>query len=75
MAAAYFRKRLKASVTNRYLWERFGHNSYTMIMDRIHQAPSSLGFLRSFHNFNGLQRLLYPQARRFLKQRYGKLVD
>ncbi|MEW6519260.1 MAG: NAD(P)/FAD-dependent oxidoreductase [Thermodesulfobacteriota bacterium] len=73
LARRFFERRLKASLVSRYLWERFGHNSYAMIIDRIGGARDPLAFLHSFHNFNWLQRLAYPFALRFCRKRYGRL--
>lgn len=73
IAHCFFDRRLKASVVNRFLWERFGRNSYASIIDRIDRARDPLAFLHSFHNLNWLQRLVYPLAVRFCRQRYGHL--
>lgn len=73
-ASRFFKKRLRASLVNRYCWERCGRDNYVWIMDRIDRAPSSRQFMHSFHNFNFFQKLLYPLARRFAKQRYAKLL-
>lgn len=73
MAHHFFDRRLKASLVNRFLWERFGHGSYAMIIDRIGGARDPLAFLHSFHNFNWLQRLAYPFALRFCRKRYSRL--
>ena len=73
LARRFFDRRLKASLVNRFLWERFGRNSYAMIIDRIGRARDPLAFLHSFHNFNWLQRLAYPLALRFCRQRYPRL--
>ncbi|MDH5297958.1 MAG: hypothetical protein OEV91_02975, partial [Desulfobulbaceae bacterium] len=69
-ANAFFGNRLRASLVNRFFWERFGRDNYAGLMDRIEQAPDPLAFLHSFHNFNLLQRLAFPLARRFVANRY-----
>ena len=66
---AFFANRLRASVVNRFIWERFGRDNYGWSMDRIDRAADHLGFLHSLHNFNLVQRLAYPLARRFVCQR------
>lgn len=71
MAKKEFEHKLKASVVNRFLWELFGDKSW--IVNRIHQSTDPLSYLYSFHNFNRLQRLLYPIARVYTKKRYNNL--
>ncbi|MFC1513110.1 NAD(P)/FAD-dependent oxidoreductase [Thermodesulfobacteriota bacterium] len=73
-AQSFFGDRLRASIVNRYLWERFGGDNYQWLMDRINRAGDPLAFLHSFHNFNLAQRLLYPLARRFVGNRYPGLM-
>lgn len=66
-----FRSRLKSSMVNRFFWEVTEDQSW--IVNRIHHANDPLKYLRSFHNFNLLQRLFYPFARYYLKKRYVNL--
>ena len=70
VARKYFTKKLKASLVNRYLWEKFGKDNYEQIIDRIDKAPDSLEFLNRFYNYNFFQKLAYPFAFNFLKKRY-----
>lgn len=65
----FFANRIRASIVNRYLWERFGHDNYEKIMNHIDRAADPLEFFHSFHNFNLLQRLIYPLAGRFVYKR------
>jgi len=74
-AKHFFAPRLKASLVNRYLWEKIGRYSYAMIMDRIDKSRDPLAFLHSFYNYNRLQRLFYPLALRFCRKRYPKIID
>jgi len=71
----FFDPRLKASLVNRYLWEKVGRYSYAMIMDRINGAQDPLSFLHSFYNYNRLQRIFYPLALRFCRKRYPRLLN
>lgn len=73
-AIAFFGKRLRASIVNRFLWEQFGHDNYQWIMNRIDRAADPLAFLHSFHNLNPWQRLVFPFARRFVTRRYPGLM-
>lgn len=73
-AQRFFNPRLKASLVNRYLWEKVGRYSYAMIMDRIDGARDPLAFLHSFYNYNQLQRLFYPFALSFCRKRYPRLL-
>ena len=73
LARQHFRKKLKASLVNRYFWEKFGSGNYGGIVDRIHGAIDPLKYLHSFHNFNLLQRLFYPVALKYCRKKYGQL--
>jgi len=70
-ARKFFANKQKAGVVNRFLWEKFGRNNYTEIMDKIGAAPDSLRFLHHFYNFNFFQKLAYPFAFNYLKKRYN----
>ena len=73
LASNYFKKRLKASLVNRYLWEKFGIGNYKHIIRRIHNTKDPLNYLYSFHNYNFIQRLLYPFAIRYCRKKYKNL--
>ena len=73
-AQGFFGNRLRASIVNRYLWERFGRDNYQWLMERISGAADPLAFLHSFHNLNPVQRLLAPLACRFVARRYPELM-
>lgn len=72
-AKNYFNKKLKASVVNRFLWEKVGSRDYSFIVNRIHNSTDSLKYLKSFYNFNLLQRIIYPFSLRYMKKRYPNL--
>ena len=73
-AAKFFHHRLRASVVNRFFWERFGGGDYAWIMNRLGKAADPLGFLYSYYNFNMLQRIAYPLARNvFARKRSARL--
>ncbi|KXA90001.1 hypothetical protein AKJ62_01965 [candidate division MSBL1 archaeon SCGC-AAA259D14] len=71
IAKNYFKDKLKASLVNRFLWEHFGFHDYSFILNVLENADDPLEFLFSFHNFNFLQRALYPFALQYAK---GKSV-
>src|SRR3989344_5333504 len=60
VARKFFGNRLKASVVNRYLWIRAGKSDYGWLLNRMEKSRDVLKMLRSFYNFNLLQRILYP---------------
>ncbi|MBM4241891.1 MAG: NAD(P)/FAD-dependent oxidoreductase [Euryarchaeota archaeon] len=68
-----FDKKFKASIVNRFLWEKFGIKNYSFIVDRIHNAKDPLKYLNSFHNYNILQKLIYPFALRYMQKRYDNI--
>lgn len=73
MARTYFGRKLRASLVNRYLWEKFIARGYFHIMDRVKDPEYGLGFLSRMHRFNFLQRLLYPFALTAMRRRYSHL--
>ncbi|KXA89152.1 hypothetical protein AKJ62_03665, partial [candidate division MSBL1 archaeon SCGC-AAA259D14] len=68
IARDYFKDKLKASLVNRFLWEYFGFHDYSFILNVLENADDPLEFLFSFHNFNFLQRMLYPLASYHVKK-------
>jgi flavin-dependent dehydrogenase len=72
-AEKYFKPRLNAGVVNRFFWEKFASNNYSIILNRIHGSEDPLKYLRSFHNFNLLQKLTYPMALLYMRHRYPNL--
>ncbi len=69
----YFKPRLNAGVVNRFLWEKFADRDYSIIVKQIHRSEDPLKYLHSFHNFNLLQKLIYPFALISLRRRYHNL--
>jgi flavin-dependent dehydrogenase len=73
MARAYFRRKLRASLVNRYLWEKFIARRYLSILNRVKDAEYGLDFLSRMHGFNLLQRALYPFALTAMRKKYAHL--
>lgn len=70
-AKKHFRNKLKAGVVNRYLWENvLSKKDYSIL---INFAEFAMKNLYSMHNYNLLQRMIYPWASFSLKRRYPKL--
>jgi len=69
----YFRKKLKASLVNRYLWEKFWTNNYNNIVSKIHNSKDPLKYLYSFHNYNLIQRIFYPFALHYCRKNIKNL--
>lgn len=55
----HFNRKLRASVTNRYLWEKFSENRYSSI---VSNGRIMRNLLYSMHNYNFIQRMIYPFA-------------
>lgn len=69
-AESYFKGKTRASLVNRYLWERFSFLDYSFIVNRIHGADDSLKFLNYFYNANFIHKMIYPFARGYLQREY-----
>ncbi len=73
IAETCFRGKLKSSLINRYLWEKFGFLDYSFIVNRIHGAEKPLKFLNYFYNPNFLGKLIYPIVLRYMRKKYKNL--
>jgi flavin-dependent dehydrogenase len=73
MAREYFGRKLRASLVNRYLWEKFIARGPFYLMDRVKNAEYGLSFLSRMHKFNFLQRALYPFALTAMRKKYSHL--
>jgi flavin-dependent dehydrogenase len=73
IAENYFKPKLNSSIVNRFIWEKFASNNYSIILNRIYNSNDPLKYLNSFHNFNFLQKLIYPFALFYMKYRYPNL--
>ncbi|KYK32776.1 MAG: NAD(P)/FAD-dependent oxidoreductase [Theionarchaea archaeon] len=69
-AQKYFSHKLKASITNRYLWEKCDRIRYSLMVKngRIMKA-----ILYRMHRYNFIQKMVYPLAVSYLRKRYGDL--
>jgi flavin-dependent dehydrogenase len=72
IAKQYFERRNKAAIVNRYLWEKFGDRDYSPAMYRL-KVHNPFRLLRSFYNFNILQRAMFPLAKRSILKKYPRL--
>jgi flavin-dependent dehydrogenase len=72
-AERFFKGKLKASLVNRYLWERFGFSDYSFIVNRIHGAKDPLNFLNYFYNSNFIHKMLYPLAKGYMAKKYNNI--
>lgn len=72
-ARKHFNYKLKASLVNRFLWEKFAMENYSFIVNRIYNSSDHLKYLNYLHKFNILQRIIYPLALRYMRNRYGNL--
>lgn len=70
IAEEHFRNRLKASMVNRYLWEKFDKKAYSFIINHPRIAKECL---HSMYNYNLIQKILFPIAESYLKKKYPKL--
>jgi len=70
LAKKYFKRRLKASLVNRYFWEKFGIKNYDYILGKIHNIKDPLNYLYSFYNYNFIQKVFYPIAINYCRKKY-----
>jgi len=68
-----FSNKLKSSLVNRFLWERAGFGNYAFLIDKLKNSKDLFGSLYSFHNYNFLQKLIYPTALIYMRRKYPKL--
>lgn len=70
-AKKYFRNKLKASIVNRYLWEKFAsRKNYSILVNNAGFIGKNL---YSIYNYNLLHRIMYPISLSYLKEKYPKL--
>jgi len=71
IARKYFGNKLKAGVVNRYLWENvLCRKDYSVLINIAEFVKENIF---SMHNYNLLQRIIYPLALFNLKKKYPKL--
>jgi flavin-dependent dehydrogenase len=68
-ARKWFANRMKASITNRYLWEKV-ENRYKLI---VNNGKAVQYLLYRVHNYGLIQRLIYPRALSYVQKRYSHL--
>ncbi|MBU3964910.1 NAD(P)-binding protein [Patescibacteria group bacterium] len=68
-----FSNKLKSSLVNRFLWEKAGFGNYAFLIHKLKNSRDLFGSLYSFHNFNFLQRIIYPIALFYMRKKYPKL--
>lgn len=62
LAKKCFSNKLKASLVIRFLWEKSSVKNYSLILKKIKTKKNIFKFLYSYHNFNFIERLIYPIA-------------
>ena len=65
-----FRNNLRAGIVNRYLWENARKNDFSPLINNSELVRKSL---RSFYNYNPLQRIIYPLALASVRRKYRNL--
>lgn len=63
---------MKASVVNRFLWEKLKWNKKPLIPYGFHLPGSLRTQFRLLYNFSPIHRLLYPFASRYVQRTYGQ---
>lgn len=73
LARKQFHHKLKAGVVNRFFWEKLVSKRFPFFMNKLKTSKDPFPFFYSFHQFNRIQKLLYPVARYSLRRRYPTL--
>ncbi|MFN8670493.1 MAG: NAD(P)-binding protein [Candidatus Sericytochromatia bacterium] len=63
MANNYFSDTIKASLVNRFLYEKLDNNKYDFMINKMLYVKDLNSFLRKRYNFNLKRRILYPFAK------------
>lgn len=71
MAKKYFVDKIKAYMVNRYLWERFRKNRYSAV---LRNGTIMRNLLYSMHNYNVVQKMIYPFAVSYMRKKYVHLL-
>jgi len=72
-AADMFAGSLRASVVNRFIWERLGNKGYTFFMKLGKRSKDPRRFLLDFFRYSALRRLAFPLALWDLRRRHRPL--
>jgi flavin-dependent dehydrogenase len=64
---AEFADKLKASIVNRFIWEKFNTRLYSSL---ARHARFGAQMLYPMHNFSLAQRIIYPFAKAYLRKKY-----
>lgn len=68
MVKSCFEGKLKAGVVNRYLWEKFNRNNYSLAVNNFNWIINNFNWIS---NYNLFWRILYPFALKGMKNRYN----
>ena len=68
-----FAHMLRASVVNRFVWERMGWRHYSYLISKSKRIKDPFDALHKMSNFSTVHRLLFPLARFILGRRYKGL--
>src|SRR3989344_4378448 len=64
---------MKASVVNRYLWEKFERGNYDFIYKKLKKSKDPLKLFQQLYSFDIKHRILYHMAKRSLKREMPEL--
>jgi len=68
LAKKEFSKTIKASLVNRFLYERLDNNKYEFLIDKIKYENDLISFLNKRYNYNLKRKILYPIAKIFVRK-------
>lgn len=69
LAREKFSETIKASLVNRFLYERLDNNKYEFIINKLSNQTDLISFLRKRYNYNFKRKILYPIAKIFVGER------
>ena len=69
-------KKLKASIVNRFIWEKFSGEDYSYMINKLKEIKGNLEFFRKIFNLEPkTQKILYPIALAWYKVNYSATSD
>lgn len=68
-----FSNKLKASLVNRFLWEKASFGNYAFLIDGLKKSKNLFNSLYSLHNYNFWQKIIYPFALFYARKKYPNL--
>lgn len=73
LAERRFKGYMKASVVNRYIWEKASSSDYSQVMRRLRKVKDVRKLMQSQYGYTAMRRIMFPFAYARLKPRYPSI--